>query len=273
VGDRQHGAGVLLQVLLEPEHRLGVQVVGGLVKQQQVRLLEQELAERDPAALTTGQLVHDRVGRRAAQRVHRLLELGVDVPGVAVVEIGLQLPHLREQGVVVRVRVGQLGRDLVEPVELGLGVADALLDVLQHRLALGQRRFLQQNPHRRTVRQPGVTVRRLVQPRHDLQHRGLAGAVRADHADLRPGQEVQGDVVEHDLVTVCLTDRAQRVDEFRHAEEPRPWRWPTPNREPAVIQAQAAFRSPDASTYGAVSPSSSSESRSSTAELSTCSTS
>ena len=41
VSDGDDGAGVLLQVLLEPLHALRVQVVGGLVEEQQVRLLQQ----------------------------------------------------------------------------------------------------------------------------------------------------------------------------------------------------------------------------------------
>ncbi len=82
VGDRHDGAGVLRQVLLQPGDALRVQVVGGLVEQQQVGRLQQQLAERDPAALTTGELGHVGVRRRAAQRVHGQFELGVDVPGV-----------------------------------------------------------------------------------------------------------------------------------------------------------------------------------------------
>jgi hypothetical protein len=67
-------------------HALGVQVVGGLVEQQQVGLFEQQLAQRDAAALTTGQHVDGGVPGRALQGVHGLLELGVEIPGVAVVE-------------------------------------------------------------------------------------------------------------------------------------------------------------------------------------------
>src|SRR6478735_3759705 len=80
VGDGDDGAGVLLEVLLEPEHALGVEVVGGLVEEQQVGRLEEELAEGDAALLTTGQDGDVRVRRRAAERVHRLLELRVEVP-------------------------------------------------------------------------------------------------------------------------------------------------------------------------------------------------
>ena len=133
---------------LEPLHRLGVEVVGGLVEQQQVGLLEQQLAQRDPATLTTGEVVDERVRRRAAQRVHRLVEPAVEVPRVGVVEVGLQVAHLGEQLVVVGVGVGELLGDLVVAVELALDLADGLLDVLEHRLALGQRRLLLEHADR-----------------------------------------------------------------------------------------------------------------------------
>ncbi len=79
---------------LEPLHRLGVEVVGRLVEQQQVGLLEQQLAQRHPTTLTTGEVVDDRVRRRAAQRVHGLVEAAVEVPDVGGVELGLQVAGL-----------------------------------------------------------------------------------------------------------------------------------------------------------------------------------
>ena len=142
VGDGQDRARVGGQVLLEPLHALGVEVVGRLVEQQQVRLGQQQLAQRHPAALTAGQMGHRLVGRRAAQRVHRLLELRVDVPGVGGVELLLQLAHLVHQLVGV-VGGHQLG-DLVVPVELALD-RHALLDVLADGLGLVQLRLLLQD--------------------------------------------------------------------------------------------------------------------------------
>ena len=82
VGDGDDGAGVLLEVLLEPRHALGVEVVGGLVEEQQVGRLEQQLAQRDAAALTTGEDRDVGVAGRAAQRVHGLLDAGVELPAV-----------------------------------------------------------------------------------------------------------------------------------------------------------------------------------------------
>ena len=118
MGDGDDGAVVGREVLLEPQHRLGVEVVGGLVEQQQVGLLQQQLAQRDAAALTTGEDGDVGVRRRAAQGVHGLLELGVEVPRVGGVDGLLQLAHLGHQRVEVGVRVGHLGGDLVVAVEL-----------------------------------------------------------------------------------------------------------------------------------------------------------
>ena len=176
--------------------------------------LQQQLAQRDPAALTTGELGDVGVRRRAAQRVHRQLELGVDVPRVGVVELLLELAHLLHQlvGVVGRHLLG----DLVEPLQLGLGLGDRLLDVAEDGLRLVQRRLLGQHADGVAGHQPGLAVARPVLPGHDPQQAGLTGAVRADHADLGAGQEVQRHVVEHDLVAVRLARLLQHVDELGH---------------------------------------------------------
>jgi hypothetical protein len=136
VGDGDDGARVGLEVLLEPEHRLGVEVVGRLVEEQQVRLAQQELAERDAAALTAGEDADVGVGRRAAQGVHRLLQLGVEVPCVGVVDLLLEPAHLCHERVEVRVGLRHLLGDRVEAVDLRLDLAEALLDVAEHGLVL-----------------------------------------------------------------------------------------------------------------------------------------
>ncbi len=82
MGDGDDRALVLGEVVLEPRDRLGVEVVGGLVEQQQVGRAQQQAAERHAAALAAGELCDLGVGRRQAQRVHRVLQLGVEVPGV-----------------------------------------------------------------------------------------------------------------------------------------------------------------------------------------------
>ena len=44
MGDDQDRAGIVAQVTFEPGHRLGVEMVGRFVQQQQVGLVKQQLA-------------------------------------------------------------------------------------------------------------------------------------------------------------------------------------------------------------------------------------
>ena len=122
VGHGQDGAGVLREVLLQPQHALGVEVVGRLVEQQQVGRLEQQLAQRDAAALTTRQDADVGVGRRQAQRVHRLLDLAVELPGVRGLDLVEQRRLLLEDLLEVGVRSAHL---LVELLVAQDHVADA----------------------------------------------------------------------------------------------------------------------------------------------------
>jgi hypothetical protein len=216
VRDGDHGAGVLLQVLLEPLHTLGIEMVGRLVEQQEIRLLEQQLAQGDPALLAAGQDGHVGIARRAPEGVHGLVELGIQIPGVPMVDVLLQPAHLGKQGVEVGVRVGQLDGDLVEAVDHGLGLGDALLNVLQDGFGLVEHGLLHEDPDGVALHELGLTVGYVVDPGHDLEQAGLAGAVRADHADLRARQERQGDVIKDDLVSVRLASLAKGVDELSH---------------------------------------------------------
>ena len=66
VGHRDDGALVVGQVALEPGHGLGVEVVGGLVEQQQVGLAQQQAAQGHAPALAAAQRRDVGVGRAAA---------------------------------------------------------------------------------------------------------------------------------------------------------------------------------------------------------------
>ncbi len=74
VGDGDHRAGILVEVLLEPVDRFGVEVVGGLVEQQHVGLLEQKTAESHTATFATGEGGHGLVVGRALEGVHGALK-------------------------------------------------------------------------------------------------------------------------------------------------------------------------------------------------------
>ncbi len=119
VGDGDDGARILLEEALEPGHRLGVEMVGRLVEQQHVGLLQQEPAQRDAAPLAAGELRDLGVARRQAQRVHRDLDGAIELPGVDGVDLVLQPRLLLEQllHLVVVERLAELGADLLEARE------------------------------------------------------------------------------------------------------------------------------------------------------------
>src|SRR4051812_32678731 len=194
VGDRDHRALVLVEVALQPRDGLGVEVVGGLVEQQQVRGGEQQPAQRDAAALAAAQLRHVGVGRRQAQRVHRVLDVRVEAPRVGGVDLGLQ------RGELVGGLVGVVGGELVEAVEERTRSGDAVLDIGAHVLCLVEVRLLLKQAHRRVGREHRVAAVVGLAAGHDAQDRRLARAVVAEHADLRAGQERERDVLEHRLV-------------------------------------------------------------------------
>ena len=117
VRDRDDRARVVLEEALEPRHRFGVEMVGRLVEQQQVRRLQQQAAQRDAAPLAAGQRRDVGVGRRQPQRVHRQLEPRVEVPGVGRFDPVLDLALLLED------LVHLLGRQLLAELRVDLVVA------------------------------------------------------------------------------------------------------------------------------------------------------
>lgn len=203
VGDGHDGARVGGEVLLQPEDALGVEVVRRLVQQQQVGLLQQQLAQRDTAAFTTGEVGDLLIAGRAAQRVHGLLQFGVQVPRVGVVELLLELAHLGHQ--FIGVVGGHLLGDLLEPSQLGLGLGDRVLDVAEDGLGLVQRRLLRQHADGVAGHQLGLAVGDVVQASHDLQETGFTSTVGADDADLRPGKKRQRHIVKNHLVSVSTS--------------------------------------------------------------------
>ena len=120
MGDRDDRARVLLQEPLQPVDRLGVEVVGRLVEQQQVGVAEQQPGERDAALLAAGEGRDVGVVGRAAERVHRDVDVALEVPGVGGVDLVLERGLLGADRLVVGVGLGPLGHDGVVLVDEGL---------------------------------------------------------------------------------------------------------------------------------------------------------
>ena len=217
VGHGDHRALVLLQMLLQPVDRLGVEVVRRLVEQQHVGLLQQQAAQGHAAALAAREVLHRFVGVGTPQGVHRSLQHAVQFPAVALVDLLVQLSLALDQPghrVVVH-RFAQLFVDLLVLLQQRHGRRAALLDDLADRLRVVEPGFLFEVTHRVTRREDHFAVEILVDSGDDLHQGRLTRAVQADDADLGAVEKREVDVVEHPfLVGEGLAYADHRKDDF-----------------------------------------------------------
>ena len=89
VRDGNDGAGILLQIALEPRNGFGIQMVGGLVQQQHFRLGKQQPTQRDPPAFPTRKMLDFRLPGWQTKRISGYLELAFDFPCADGVNFGL----------------------------------------------------------------------------------------------------------------------------------------------------------------------------------------
>ena len=113
---------------------------------------KQQAAQGDSPPLASRELRHVGVGGRQPQRVHRDLEGALEVPCARRVDLVLQVGLLGQERVKVGVRVAEGGAHLVEPLEQGLRLGDAVGDVAHHVLGRVEIGLLWQVAHAK----PGV---------------------------------------------------------------------------------------------------------------------
>ena len=197
MGDRNHGAGEILQELLQPIHALGIQMVGGLVEQQHVGLGQQQAAQRDAAFFTAGQILDDRFPRWQAQRIGGDFELHLDVLAIGGADDGFKLGLLGGERIEIGIGLGIGGIDLIEP-RLGLQHA---ANTLFHRLAHCLRRvhlwLLRQITDVKVGHGNRFALDLFIETGHDLENGRFTGTVQPQHADLGAGEKRQGNIFEN----------------------------------------------------------------------------
>ena len=216
VGHGDDGARVLLQMMLQPGHALGIEMVGGLVQQQDVGLLQQEAAERHPPPLPAGDHIDGGIRRRTAQGAHGHVQPGVQVPGVERVESFLDLALALDElvhGLVVH-GLSKLHVDGFELLEEIGGFLNPLFHHLPHGLGFVHQGLLFEIAHSVALGEKGFSVELRVDPGHDAQQRALAGAVEPQHADLGAVEIGQGNILQNGLFVIEFADLDHRVDDL-----------------------------------------------------------
>ena len=196
VGDGDHGARKALQELLKPVHRFGVQVVGGLVKQQHVGFREQQAAQRHAALFTAGEHADLGVPGRQAQRVGGDLKLVLRVRAAAG-DDGLKLSLLSGQRVKVGIRLAVGGVHGLKACLGGEHITHAGFHAFAHSVRVIELGFLRQVADVQVGHGHGLALDLGVQAGHDLEQSGLARAIGAQHADLGAREKAERHILQN----------------------------------------------------------------------------
>ena len=198
------GTLVLLQVGLQPLDGFRVEVVGRLVEQQHVRFAQQQAAEGHATTLSPAQGSDGGVRIGALQRIHRALQLGIDVPAARVFDGVGQFALTLDQAVhlLVRHRLAELQADFVVFGEHIHHLLYPFLNHLQDRFGRVELRFLLQIPYGVARSEDHLASGRCLDARDNLHHGGFSGTVQTDDTDLGSVEEGEVDILEDDFVVV-----------------------------------------------------------------------
>ena len=191
---------VLVEVLFQPVYAFCVEVVGGLVEQQYVGLLQQQTAQGNAASFSTAQRGHFGIGGGAAQGGHGAFQLAVQIPGVCTVNDVLQLALACEELVhlvLVLVVFGQ-SELLVNLFIFGQRVHNVLYAFLygfHYGLLIVQLGVLFKIAYRVAGAPHYVALIALLNSGNDLHQGGLTGSVQTDDAYLGSVKEAQVNVL------------------------------------------------------------------------------
>ena len=144
-------------------------MVGGLVKQQDVRFLKQQAAQRHTPTLAAAEVLHWLVLVGAAQGIHGAFQPAVEVPGIVLVKQFGQLALALAQ--LVEVCIG-LGKGIVHLLVLLQCIHNRLHSLLHHlfyRLAVVQLGLLFQITHAVARREDHLALVVLVNTGNDFQ--------------------------------------------------------------------------------------------------------
>ena len=207
VAHHQHQALVVHEEILQPLDGREVQVVGGLVQEDDVWLSKEGLGQEDLHLFLGGKAGHGVVedALREAQSLDEAAGVGLRLPAAHLGVLGLQLAGPDA------VLVGEVGL-FVEGVLLPLhfiepGIAQD--DGVQHRVGIVLEVVLLQDAHALVVRDDDLAGGGLQFPGEDAQEGGLARAVGPDDAVAVAGGELQVHVLEEGLAAEV---EAQIVD-------------------------------------------------------------
>ena len=182
---------ILLQMGLKPLDTLGIEVVGRLVEQKHIRLLEKKTAQCHATPFATAQCSDFRIRRRALERIHSPFQLRVDFPASAMFDFFGQftLPFDELVHLVIAHRLAELqvhGLILLEHVH---NLLNAPLNHFQDRFLRIHLWFLLQIAHTVPRSPDHLSLITLFNAGNDFHQCGFTRAVQTDDTYFRSIEE------------------------------------------------------------------------------------
>ena len=204
MADHHQGGGLLHQVALEPLDRFHVEVVGGLVQQQQIRLLQQDFPEGNAHLPATGVVAHQLLGPLGgeADRGQQFVDAGLEFVAVQRLKAAMQATQFVDQLVeMVGVGCSLLAAHGLFHLPLAVehlgGFAKGLKQLLAHRAAGVDVEFLLEVGNAGLALAHHLAAAGLFHARNDFHLGGFAGAVDPHQANAIARLHLPGDIPQH----------------------------------------------------------------------------
>ena len=209
MGDQDEGVFIFLEIAPQPLDMLHVQVVGGLVQKEDIRLLQKELGQKDLGTLASGKLGYVPVQAqvRKLEGPGDLLYLGVDHVKVMGHEKLLKGPKLLHLCIHLFIGEGSASKLIADPVHISLHIEEEGKGVFQHvpdGLPLFQDRMLVQIAHPDVFRPFDLTLVRHKLIGDDAHEGGFSLSVGTDQSDVLPLQEPEAYVLKNSPVSEAV---------------------------------------------------------------------
>ena len=211
MGDGQHRALEPLQIALQPLGGVQVQVVGGLVQQEDVGILQNEPCQVDAGLFPAGQGVKGPGAhiRPDAKAVADFIEPRLGVVAAPQLKGGgeLVVPGHHLGGVPLRHFRGQVRQLRLHGAEGG----ESGVQHIPHGVAPGVDRDLGDQPQTLAGGDGDGPLVRVHLPGHHAENGGLARAVPAQQAHTLPLVDLEGETVQYPFADLELLDEAGQL--------------------------------------------------------------
>ncbi len=206
-----------MQEAFQPGDRFRVQVVGRFIKQQHVRLFQQQAAQRHTTALTTRQVADFGIPLRQTHRVSGAVELGFQIVAIVRLNHLLQTALFGGQLVEVRIGIGVQRVDFIKTFQSASDFRHRFFNRFTHGVFRVELRLLRQITHFNARLRARFPFDIFINTGHDAQQGRFTRAVQTEYADFGAREEAERDILQNvTLRRYHFADAMHAIDELSH---------------------------------------------------------